>query len=288
MKYRNLLTVFLILLSLGVAAQPPETIYQGTVIRSGYVDDASYGPLNIGFNFTYFGNSYSQFYVSSNGLVLFTADAANSSGTEAAISNSAAPNNFIAAFWDDLIVDGTGKILYTTIGAAPNRKLIIQSGNMGFYGFPAFMGTFAVILYESSNIIQVQYRLIVDNTSTRGHGGSATIGLENSDGTAGVQYAFHDPAAVTTGKAISYTPSGSTYNLNADAIYEGIYLTTNLTLPEPGIPVLLSPPQNAVIGSDYTFSWSDAGNAASYALLISNSSDLAGSNLLFSGIKFIF
>ena len=95
--------------------------------------------------------------------------------------------------------------------------------------------------YESSNIIQVQYRLIVDNSSTRGHGGSATIGLENSDGTAGVQYPFHDPAAVTTGKAISYTPLGPTYTLNADAIYEGIYLTTNLTLPEPGIPVLLSP-----------------------------------------------
>ena len=288
MKYRNLLTVFLILLSLGVAAQPPETIYQGTFIRSGYVDDAVYGPLNIGFNFTYFGNSYSQFYVSSNGLVLFTADPLNLSGTEAAIPNSAAPNNFIAAFWDDLIVDGTGKILYTTIGAAPNRKLIIQFGNMGFYGFPAFMGTFAVILYESSNIIQVQYRLIVDNTSTRGHGGSATIGLENSDGTAGVQYAFHDPAAVTTGKAISYTPSGSTYNLNADAIYEGIYLTTNLTLPEPGIPVLLSPPQNAVIGSDYTFSWSDAGNTASYALLISNSSDLAGATYYSAGSNLSF
>ena len=146
MKYRNLLSVLLIFLSFGVAAQPPETIYQGTVIRSGYVDDAVYGPLNIGFNFTYFGNSYSQFYVSSNGLVLFTADPLNLSGTEAAIPNSAAPNNFIAAFWDDLIVDGTGKILYTTIGAAPNRKLIIQFGNMGFYGFPAFMGTFAVIL----------------------------------------------------------------------------------------------------------------------------------------------
>lgn len=150
------------------------------------------------------------------------------------------------------------------------------------------MGTFAVILYESSNIIQVQYRLIVDNTSTRSHGGSATIGIENSDGTAGVQYAFHDPAAVTTGKAISYTPAGSTYNLNADAIYEGIYLTTNLTLPEPGIPVLLSPPQNAIIGSDYTFSWSDAGNVASYALLISNSSDLAGATYYSAGSNLSF
>ena len=288
MKNRFITILILIFIGLRINAQPPETIYQGTTIRAGFVDDAAYGPFNIGFNFTYFGISYSQFYVSSNGLVLFTYDALNPSGTAIAIPDAAAPNNFIAAFWDDLVVDGTGKILYTTIGAAPNRKLIIQFSNMGFYSFPAYMGTFAVILHETSNIIQVQYRLIVDNTSTRAHGGSATIGLENSDGTAGVQYAFHNPAAVISGKALSYTPSGSTYTLNPDAIYEGIYLTTNITLPEPGIPVLLSPPQNAIIGSDYTFSWADAGNAASYALLISDSPDLAGATYYSAGSNLSF
>lgn len=283
MKNRIISILILVILCSRIIAQPPETIYQGTVIKSGSVDDVSYGPFNIGFNFTFFGISYSQFYASSNGLVLFTHDTTNISGAEVAIPDPAGPNNFIAAFWDDLVVDGTGKILYTTIGAAPNRKLIIQFGNMGFYGFPALMGTFAVILNETSNIIQVQYRLIVDNTSTRAHGGSASIGIENSDGTAGVQYAYHNPAAVITGKALSYTPSGSTYTLNADAIYEGIYLTTNITLPDPGIPALLSPPQNAVIGSGYNFSWSGGGNSASYSLLISGSSDLGGATYYSAG-----
>jgi gliding motility-associated-like protein len=283
MKNRIISILILVILSSRIIAQPPETIYQGTVIKSGYVDDASYGPFNIGFNFTYFGISYSQFYASSNGLVLFTSDATNISGADVAIPDPAGPNNFIAAFWDDLVVDGTGKILYTTIGAAPNRKLIIQFGNMGFYGAPAFLGTFAVILNETSNIIQVQYRLIVDNTSTRAHGGNASIGIENSDGTAGVQYAYHNPAAVITGKALSYTPSGSTYTLNADAIYEGIFLTTNITLPDPGIPALLSPPQNAIIGSGYNFSWSGGGNSASYSLLISGSSDLGGATYYSAG-----
>ena len=283
MKNRIITILILVVLCSRITAQPAETIYQGTVVRSGYVDDAAYGPFNIGFNFTYFGISYSQFYVSSNGLVLFSSDAANISGSEVAIPDPAAPNNFIAAFWDDLIVDGTGNILYKTIGAAPNRKLIIQFRNTGFFGAPAFMGTFAVILNETSNIIQVQYRLIVDNTSTRAHGGSATIGIENSDGTAGVQYAYHNPSAVNTGRALTFTPSGSTYTLNADAIYDGIYLTSNITLPEPGIPKLLSPPQNAIIGSDYSFSWSDAGNTSSYALLISASSDLGGATYYAAG-----
>jgi hypothetical protein len=283
MKNRVILIFILIIISLRINAQPSETIYKGTVIQSGYVDDAAFGPYNIGFNFTYFGLSYTQFYVSSNGLVLFSANPANIAFSASAIPDPAAPNNFIAAFWDDLIVDGTGSILYSTIGAAPNRKLIIQFRNMGFHAFPAFMGTFDVILDETSNKIQVQYRIIVDNTSSIAHGKNAAIGLENSDGTAGVQYAFHDSTAVATGKAISYTPSGSAYTINPDAMYDGLYLTTNPTLPEPGIPVLLSPPQNAVIGSDYTFSWADAGNAASYALLISSSSDLGGATYYSAG-----
>jgi gliding motility-associated-like protein len=258
------------------ASAQPETIYPGTVIQSGYVDDGSYGPFNIGFNFTFFGNSYSQFYVNSNGQVLF--GTGSLTGIDAPIPTAALPNNFIAAFWDDLVVDGTGRILYTTIGAAPTRKLIIQCKNMGFYGAPAFLGTYSIILHETTNVIQVQYRLIVDNTSTRAHGESASIGLENSDGTIGVQYLNHTAGDIVTGKAISFTPAGSTYTTNPDAYYDGVFLTTNINLPEPGIPSLLNPPQDAVISPDFTFSWSDAGYTSSYALLISSFSDLGGAN----------
>ena len=85
---------------------------------------------------------------------------------------------------------------------------------------------------------QIQFRYstgtIVDATSARAHGSSATIGLENSDGTAGVQYAYHNPAAIYTGQAISFTPSGPTYTINSNEVYDGVVLTTNLTLPEPG------------------------------------------------------
>jgi hypothetical protein len=195
---------------------------------------------------------------------------------EVAIPSADAPNNFIAALWDDLVVDNSGRILYTTVGAAPNRKLIIQFTNMGFYPYPVFMGTFIVILHETTNKIQVQYRIIIDATSARAHGGSATIGIENATGSTGVQHAYHDPAAIATGKAISFTPSGLTYTLDANAIYDGVVLTTNLTLPDPGIPQLLSPPQDAVIGDDYTFQWAEAGNSASYTLLLSHFPDIGG------------
>lgn len=272
MKYRFILLIVFILTAISSFSQPPEVIYQGTAARSGYVNNGSYGPFNIGFSFTYFGNTYTQFYVTSNGLVLF--GAGSTDGSEDPIPTTGTPNNYIAGFWDDLTVDGSGNILYTTVGASPNRKLIIQFRNMGFYPFPPFFGTFSVILYETSNVIQVQYRLIVDKMSPRAHGSSATIGIENADGTAGVQYSYHASDTIYTGKAISFTPSGSTYTVNSDAVYDGVYLTTNINLPEPGIILLTAPGVDAVIGSDYKFEWAAASNAASYTLYISNYSDL--------------
>jgi len=255
-------------------SQQTETIYSGTVVKSGYENNATYGPYNIGFNFTYFGNTYSQFYLSTNGLITFGSGSTDPG--EDPIPSAATPNNMIAAFWDDLVIDPSGNILYTTVGAAPNRKLIVQFRNMGFYYGPVYMGTFCVILYESSNKIQVQYRVVILPFSTTAHGASATIGIENSTGTAGVQYAYHNSAAIGTGKAVSFLPSGSTYIMNSDEIYDAVYLTTNLTLPEPGIPQLLSPSEDAVIGAEHTFEWSESSDVATYTLKISTNSNLSG------------
>jgi hypothetical protein len=52
--------------------------------------------------------------------------------------------------------------------------------------------------------------------------------------------------------------------------------------------VLLSPPQNSVIGSDYTFSWAAAGNVSLYSLLISSSPDLAGATYYSAGTNTSF
>jgi gliding motility-associated-like protein len=277
MRKKYLFILPVLFLSIGLFAQPPETIYSGDLIVKGYYNNipaASDGPFPIGFNFTFFGNTYSQFYVSANGLVMFT-DPAASYPASVTIPSSAAPNNYIAPFWDDLVIDGSGQILYKTIGASPNRKLIIQFKNMGFYPFPVFMGSFSVIMYETSNVVQVQYRIIVDETSAKAHGQNATIGIENSDGSAGFLHAFHDGNAVTTNQAISFTPSGATYTINSNASYEGIFLTTNLSLPEAGKPSLISPAGNAVTGTDQTFVWSGVPNVETYSLLISVNSDLA-------------
>jgi gliding motility-associated-like protein len=274
MKTRIILLIVLIVIGSRVTGQPSETIYPGNIAKAGYADNASYGPFNIGFNFTFFGNTYSQFYVSSNGLVTF--GSGTTDATEDPIPTAATPNNSIAPFWDDLVVNPFGDILYTTVGAAPNSELIVQFRNMGFFTTPSYLGTFSVILYETSNKIQIQYRMIVLQDNARANGGSATIGIENSDGTSGVQYSYHNPTAISTGKAIAFTPSGITYSMNSDALYEGVYLTKNVTLPEPGISELISPADNAIVGVDNTFNWTASTDASTYALQISTNPDLVG------------
>jgi len=273
MKTR-IFTLGILLMFSGLLFGQSETTYSGTVVKSGYANNESYGPFNIGFNFTYFGNIYNQFYVSSNGLVSFGAGSIDPS--EDPIPTAATPNNMVAAFWDDLVIDPSGNILYTTIGAAPNRKLIVQFKNMGFYSGPVYVGTFSVILFETSNKIQVQYRVIILPSVPLSHGESAAIGIENSDGTAGVQYAHHNGAAANTGKAISFTPSGASYTMDDNSLYDGVYLTTNITLPDPGITALTSPTENAIIGTSHTFEWDPSNYAANYSLRISPNSNLSG------------
>jgi len=276
MKYRYVILFFLFLSSYVIKAQPPETAYPGTIVYEGYYDDRSWGPFNIGFNFTYYSNTYNRFYVTSNGLVIF--GSGSNDYTEDPIPSPASPNNLIAAFWDDIVINPSGKILYRAIGASPNRKCIIQWTNMGFYSSTVLMGTFSVILYEGSNNIQIQYRSIIDNTSARSHGSSATIGIENSNGTSGIQYAYHNSSAISSEQAILFHPSGSVYTMDSDAIYDGVYLTKNISLPEPGIAKLVSPANNGVIGSSQKFEWTGSSNASNYTLKISTHSDISGSS----------
>ncbi len=275
MNHRYVLILFLILTGSVIKAQPPEITYPGTVIYEGYYDDRSWGPIHLGFNFNFYEHPYNHFYVTSNGLVIF--GSGSNDYTEDPIPSTSTPNNFIAAFWDDIVITPSGKILYTTIGAAPNRKCIIQWTNMGFYSSSVLMGTFSVILYEGTNEIRVQYRSIIDNTSARSHGSSASIGIENSKGTSGLRYSYHNSDAISSEQAILFTPSGSDYTMNTSALYDGVYLTKNISLPEPGIPMLVSPGNNNVTGSSQKFEWTASSNASYYTLKISANSDISGS-----------
>jgi len=273
------LSLMLILFPTILLALPEETQYVGNVSSNGtsatssrgYEDDGYWGPEPIGFDFEFFGNTYSNFYFTSNGLLMFGDGSTQFSND--GIPDSGGANNYIAPFWDDIMIDDTGVIYFKTVGAAPNRKLIVQWTNMIYYGENTLFGTFQCILYEGSNEIQMQYRNIVDNTNPRSYGSSATIGLENATGSDGVTYSYNQTDAISEEMAIRWTPSGSSYTHDNNAVYEGVVLVENISTPEPGIANLLSPADGSIVGADISFKWESADYANSYQLMIWDESE---------------
>src|SRR5262249_34497929 len=145
---------------------------------SGY---PSAGPFPIGFPFHFYGNTFSQFYVSYLGLLSFTS-------TDAFFVNQplpsiGAPENLLAVFWDDLILDTAlgGQVYYRNDGS----KLIVQYENL--YRFDAFgppFFSFEILLYPSGEIVY-QYRTLGAVTN------SATIGTQNDMQNDGLLVAFN-------------------------------------------------------------------------------------------------
>lgn len=140
-------------------------------------DDEVSTILPIGFSFSFFGNTYTDFYISSNGFVTFTNDFSSGCCSGQVIPNSSSPNNLIAFSWDDMYPPGGGTLEYFTTGVAPNQKLVVNFFNVDFCcssGTPVVKTQ--MVLNETSNIIEVhtEYANGVD---------PGTMGIENIDGT---------------------------------------------------------------------------------------------------------
>ena len=252
------------------ATLPPETMYAGsdTGLRG---DDRTSSVLEIGFSFTFYGNTYTQFTATTNGLIGF-GGGATTAYSNTSIPNSSAPNNAIYGFWDDLMShNDTQLVLYRTTGDVGSRKLIVQWTNYGYFSSDLPMGTFQIIIYEGTNNIRTQYRQLL--TDPRSYGSSATIGLENSTGSTGVMYSYNT-ASLDPEQSILWTWNGSTYNYNDGSAYEGVYLYKDN--PPPNVPELTAPANgSAGVSTSTTFSWNAALNADRYNLVVSTSANLS-------------
>ncbi len=146
-------------------------------------DDSVSGFVPIGFNFTYFGNTYSQVRISSNGFFTFNDDATTGCCSGIAIPSTTVPNNLVAVWWEDLDPPDGGSVRYGTGGVAPNRYFIVEYASVAHYpsGTPI---TAQAILYESSNLIDINCQ----NCATEG--GDHSQGVEDASGTLGVSRYF--------------------------------------------------------------------------------------------------
>ena len=155
--------------------------------------------INIPFAFTYYGVSYNQIRVSTDGWMAF------GSGTQTAPINNVLPsndnvNNMVAVFWDDLLDSEfyMGKIFYSNDYI--NNRFIIEWDSISHNGFLSEpeREVFQAILLNPVHYptatgdgeMIFQYKTVKNPEST-------TIGIENASQDVGLQYVFNNNYSAT-------------------------------------------------------------------------------------------
>jgi hypothetical protein len=140
----------------------------GSVVAQG---DDTIQYVNLPFAFTFYGNTYTGLYVSSNGYVSFGSGYSNFSNT--CIPSTGVPNNAIYGLWDDLVPTG-GTYGNVYVKRVDSGTFVIEWYNVALYG-GAGHETFEIVL-RNDRSITLQYQSVSSTAS-------ATVGVENGAGT---------------------------------------------------------------------------------------------------------
>jgi hypothetical protein len=150
---------------------------------------AASGPGSLPWPFTLFGRVARNFNFNTNGILVLGDPLGGDLSSNASPSSSAAPNLFIAPFWDDLEAKGTSFLGVRVGSIPPFRTLTFEwkdvglfAGTSGDCSASADSVRMQVVLLEASDNIEIRY----DPTSVLGAGFSATAAVESASGTSSV------------------------------------------------------------------------------------------------------
>ena len=182
-------------------------------------DDDQTGLIHIGFNFCYFGNTYSNFIIASNGWVGFSSGQSNTwSGNTIPNASGFVPKNAIMLPWQDLDPRWGGQISYQLYGTAPFRRLVVSYNNIPLYASGmsgcgvAFTGQ--IKIFETTNVIETQ--ILNKPVCTTWNSGAATHGIQNSNGSvAYVVNGRNNSVWSTSGEGYAFQPNGAS-NVNVN------------------------------------------------------------------------
>ncbi|MBU0677985.1 MAG: chitobiase/beta-hexosaminidase C-terminal domain-containing protein, partial [Verrucomicrobia bacterium] len=172
------------------------------VVSWNGTDDNGSSQADIGFSFEFFGASYSNVFIGNNGLLSFGSGSADASNDP--VPSPTNPDNLIAAFWDDLDLGHNSPeaaVYFDTQGEPGSNHFLTTWYRIPLAAVAASRLTFQAILEEDTGDITVQYQTMVGPGAD---GSLATLGIENDDGTAGVEYSYNQ-SVVTSGLAITYS-----------------------------------------------------------------------------------
>ncbi len=147
-------------------------------------DNDRTGPIDIGFPFKYYENTYTSLYISVYGFIAF--QDIPRWVWQSPIPNPRSPNDVIAPFWTPVgRVDGY--VRYLRMGSAPNRRFVVEWNQLireccGGDGAERY--TFQVVLEESGDI-WLQYQ----EMQVEGWYSCGVVGIEDATGLDGLPIA---------------------------------------------------------------------------------------------------
>ena len=159
--------------------------WEPALLSSSYngPDDQHSGVTSIGFDFCFYGNTYTQLVVSTNNYLTF--DLSNAGGfspwaTEA-IPSPIEPLAAIMGPWVDINPATGGSVTYGTLGTAPFRKFVASFNNVPMFSCTNLLYKGQIVIYETTNIIETHIENLPLCSSW--NSGNSVHGLHNETGT---------------------------------------------------------------------------------------------------------
>lgn len=179
------------------------------------LDDIHSTVIPIGFDFCFFGNTYTQCVLSANGYLSFNTVLAGAFSPWAfttGIPGGAVPevrNSILGPYQDiDPSVGFTPTyVTYQTIGTAPWRAFVVKYTNIPMFSCTSLRHTSKIVLYETTNIIDIY---ITNKPVCPGwNGGRAIEGIQNQAGTVAYTVPGRNATSWTAvNDAYRFTPNG--------------------------------------------------------------------------------
>ena len=157
-------------------------------------DDAMSGMIPIGFNFPFYGNSFSSLTVCTNAFISFGNATPLFFGPS--LPSLEASGNLVAAFWNDLILDASGHIYTQQIG----DLFVIQFENITRYGTQNERVTCEIVLRQTGEIF-IQYKQVPAAFT------DYSVGIQDGQRSQGLQVAYHTNYAQPQ-RAVRIVPPG--------------------------------------------------------------------------------
>lgn len=149
----------------------------GTPISGLAGDDQTSGPIPLGFDFPYYGSSFPAVRVSTNGWLSFTST--STAFSPQPLPSLFAPENLIAALWDDLDFKGSARAVYRQ---EPGTFIVQYTDVPRFSGTGSY--TFQVILEDTGDIL-MHYLTVTGRVDT------CAVGIQDATRSVGLTAAFN-------------------------------------------------------------------------------------------------